>query len=323
MSKLSRKILISVFTLVLTVAALVATTYAWFTLGDTVSVGQVEGSVVSGLGLEMRLVVTDPQNEGEYSFKGPWTSYITSDDINAYLTTINFNEFTAVTSSDGETFNKLQMSGGASPSLTTTAALPSDYIKLEFEFRTQGQGDIYLYDFEMSDNGIVTWTNDGVKFNDPFGVEVPADTGTVEEQITNSLRVSFFGKDSTLVVEKDAGDGNVRGKGNEDLEPSVELIDQGAHSFFVSRNEHLKSTYEGLLGTADLVETKDVTEVNDEGGTKVTEVDNTNTETVNTITYNIATLTVYIWVEGWDVNAYNPVFGQQVSVNLNFRLQQD
>src|SRR5690554_7311943 len=55
MSKLSKKAILSVLTLVLTFVALGATTFAWFTLGTTATVDQFNVEVRGSEGLEISL----------------------------------------------------------------------------------------------------------------------------------------------------------------------------------------------------------------------------------------------------------------------------
>ena len=55
MKKLSRKLLISIFTLVITVLAVGASTFAWFALSTTSQVSNIGGKVTGGEGIEVRL----------------------------------------------------------------------------------------------------------------------------------------------------------------------------------------------------------------------------------------------------------------------------
>ena len=59
MSKMTRKLFLSVIAVVLTVFALGSTTFAWFTLTSTASVEAFEAEIVSDSGIELALVYDD------------------------------------------------------------------------------------------------------------------------------------------------------------------------------------------------------------------------------------------------------------------------
>lgn len=89
MRKMSKKIIVSVLTLVLTVVALGTTTYAWFTVGGTVAVEEFEMKVTSGVGLEIAYV---HKYGGQLAVDDPSLNYvktINANDLYAYL----FNDY--------------------------------------------------------------------------------------------------------------------------------------------------------------------------------------------------------------------------------------
>ena len=53
MKKTTKRMIISVLTLVLTVAALGTTTFAWFSLSTTSQISNISGQVTGGEGLEI------------------------------------------------------------------------------------------------------------------------------------------------------------------------------------------------------------------------------------------------------------------------------
>jgi hypothetical protein len=128
MSTLSKKLFISVLTLIITAGAFAATTFAWFTLGDEVTVSNIQGTVVAGEGLEIRLGTT-----------GEWKSFISQSDIATYLAssggTWEFDKFGAVTSIDGQSFTKLSVTDNEAGTMTFPAASTKEYVELIFEFR--------------------------------------------------------------------------------------------------------------------------------------------------------------------------------------------
>lgn len=84
MRKMSKKIIVSVLTLVLTVVALGTTTYAWFTVGGTVAVEEFEMQVTSGVGLEIAYL----HSRGDFDLNDPKLNYVKSisaEDLYAFL----------------------------------------------------------------------------------------------------------------------------------------------------------------------------------------------------------------------------------------------
>jgi hypothetical protein len=100
MNSITRKLVLSVLTVVLTVIALGTTTFAWFTLTNTSIIQPFEAQVVSDTGIEVAVgaVNADPLTLS-------WQTTITTQDIYDYVELAypaGF-EFTHVTTVDGAT----------------------------------------------------------------------------------------------------------------------------------------------------------------------------------------------------------------------------
>jgi hypothetical protein len=89
-----KKLLLSVIAVIVTVAALGTSTFAWFTLSNRASVGQFNAQVSSGEGIEVSLNQTN------------WYTDIPTTVIEDFISTTDFNKFTDVTTLDGSTFTK-------------------------------------------------------------------------------------------------------------------------------------------------------------------------------------------------------------------------
>lgn len=293
MKSISMKIYMSVFALLLTVSALAATTFAWFTLGNTAQVNSFEGDVYAGEGLEVRLI----DNNGDAVT--PWSSYIASANIQALIAANGFAQFKAITTEDTTSFTTVLIDNG---SVTNVSAAQSEYIKFTLEFRTkQTEADLLWTKATLSGTD-VSWTNDGNSFKDALGVDVDTDD-SVTENVANAARIAVVNDQTVLGYELPEAGNNVQGKGTASV---------GAHSFIKSRYQGIETLYDSAHLSATLVATEDV---------------NTNNQTVVTFGdtadangYVFVTLDVFVWIEGWDANTYNPILGQTLTASLEFKL---
>lgn len=297
MKSISMKIYMSVFALLLTVGALAATTFAWFTLGNTAQVNSFEGDVYAGEGLEVRLI---DKNGDPFT---PWSSYIASTNIQALIADNEFVKFKAVTTEDTTSFTTVLIDNG---SVTNGLAAQSDYIKFTLEFRTkQTEADLLWTGATLSGNN-VTWINDGNSFTDASGAAVNTG-GEVTENVANAARIAVVSDTTVLGYELPQADNNVQGKGEA-------LV--GAHSFIKSRYQDIETDYNDAYDSATVVATVDV---NANEPTVVTFGDAAEADADND-GYVYVTLDVFVWIEGWDANTYNPILGQKLTASLEFKL---
>lgn len=303
MSTLSKKLFISVLTLIVTVGAFAATTFAWFTLGNTATVGQFEGSATAGEGLEVRIGTS-----------GAWTNFISSAQIQDAIDASDFVAFSAITSQDGISFTKLLVEDNEIT--TTTAAVNTEYIEFQLQFRSVTTGDIHLSGVEFASLAPSAWVNDGNSFNDASGnlVEgVDGTAGTVVEYISNAARLSVTDGTSMVIVEQtDGEDNNVLGKGTDIL---------GAHSFFKSRFDSLVGdAYDTAFDLVSLPTTLEAGNINEVivANTKVAELVGP-VQNFGGTEYYVVSVTVRVWLEGWDANTYNALFNMVLQTNLSFK----
>ncbi|WIF88058.1 hypothetical protein [Acholeplasma laidlawii] len=305
MSTLSKKLFISVLTLIVTVGAFAATTFAWFTLGNTATVGKFEGSATAGEGLEVRI--------GE---SGAWTNFISDTQIQGAINTSSFKNFSAITSKDGKTFTKLLVENN----VVTTKPVEdkTDYIEFQLQFRSVTGGSVHLSGVTFASAAASAWLNDGNPFNDalkqPIG-GVDSTDRTVVEYISNAARLSVTGETDTVIVEQTAGtNSNVIGMGE---------ISFGAHSFFKSRfDSTVGSQYDAAYAAAalNLSTTLQAGNINSttRPETKVATL-STGTTKFGETQYHTVTVTVRVWLEGWDANTYNALFNMVLQTSLAFK----
>lgn len=353
--KLTRKLLIAVMTLVVTAIALGTTTYAWFTIGERVAVEDIKMQVKAGEGLEIAYMptsITDPTStelsyvktlQSEYIYEmlvkdyfgtftpgedeepGTWAfePALEQDQTYAEYWAANF-EMDAVTSKDGKTFQKIEEEKDEYPYLYSLTEEPNgiskenNFIEFKLAFRTLSTEELDLFwdHVSLTSKG-VEWAPE-VPFTSAItGEQVP--TETLEDYYAaNAARISINSGESTVVVFENADD--KQGIRNTVLNTSNFLPNKGAHQYF-------------KLMTGQTVIKSDA---NDEEG-----IMPDNYKTVDTITslsnqkvatfpgnngsggYQYVTITVRIYIEGMDPEAFNSILGDTLTVQLGFLIDLD
>lgn len=289
MSKLSRKAILAVLSLVLTFVALGATTFAWFSLGTTATVNDFEVEVRGGEGLEVQLV---GQND--------WYSVINADVMNTFLNDGTVGVFKdgkmdAVTFADNkfQKFSKVNTDGTVD---LVDAVANEDYLEFELKFRTeQADPKLDVTGFSFSSEAI-SWQPD-LAFTNENGAEVTATSAAFDVYPHFAARLQIEGTEKHTFQE-----GNTSGNIGLDLE-------KGAHHYVAKKW--------GL-------DTLDAEDANANASIDVTTAKNIvswTTETIGGVSYSVATVTVRVWLEGWDGNAYDAIFDGKFKVGFSFELQ--
>ncbi|MCK9470975.1 MAG: hypothetical protein WC006_05000 [Bacilli bacterium] len=290
MTKLSRKLLISVFTLAFALVTLGATTFAWFTLSGTVGVDEFELSTATGFGIE---ISADGIN---------WGNSVTAAELGVNLAT----KMDAVTSTDGVSFKDLNKE-----------SMTSGFITFNLHFRSTTEDlKVYLGSETETFSTPKSWTPDttftyrGVSQNPETPIDIFA---------ADSLRISFqehtsdeFNDEEGLVTiweldPSDDDDKNVR------LDNAF-VTNDGLFMYWEAKGLPLSIAGHSL---------PTVVYDNDDLGA---DTDNPNlltlSETIDGAdNYYFGYLTVRIWLEGWDPDNFDAIFNSKFSVNLFFEVQ--
>jgi len=336
--KLTRKLLIAVMTLVVTAIALGTTTYAWFTIGERVAVEDIKMQVKAGEGLEIAYMPTsvDTANDSSLSYvktlqseyiyemlvkdyfgtfeePGTWAiePALEQDQTYAEYWAANF-EMDAVTSTDGKEFKKI-VEGTTAPydySLGSNVVTKEDgFVEFKLAFRTLSTEklDLFWDHVSLTSKG-VEWAPE-VPFTSAItGEQVP--TETLEYYAANAARISINSGDSTVVFENSVSITNtVLGKDNF-------VKDKGAHQYFkLMTGQHViksdANDEEGIM--PDNYETVDtITSLSDQKVVATFPGDN------GSGGYQYVTITVRIYIEGMDPEAFNSILGDTLTVQLGF-----
>lgn len=306
MSKITRKLVLSLLTVVLTVVALGTTTFAWFTLTNTSTVQPFEAEIVGDTGIEIALgehagVASAPT---DYD----WKTTLTTADVENYIASAYGGtfQFGHVTTEDGVNFFTL----GAS-SLTSTG---TGYLEIPLNFRSNSADQINWTAITMS-SATYNWTID-VDFTGVSGALTTP--GTVGVDASNGMRIAMISQalygGFTVGYEKAAGGSPANvvldGDGSEQDLSNGGIGDAGAMSYYYAKNNALPFTADAVT-VLDTIQTLGT-------GQPVISMDDVSGSPTNYEADFFGQVMVRIWLEGWDANTYNSILSQIVSTTFAF-----
>ena len=338
MRKLTQKLVLSVVTMALVVVALGTSTFAWFTLQNTASLGNFTADVTAGEGIEVslgtftraagvdgNLYTSDDVITYELGASPTWYTTIPGTVIEDRLELMYGSQLTLkdVTSDDGKIMNRRDLVLG----FTQVDGYTGNFIELKLWFRSSSAKTITL------DNLVITgdskpWKVDTAhKAANTNAFTDAADLGVgtnIRVAAWTAARVSVFGSTLGGVYQRAA----VSGTSFEDTvynsdvlpEVSYELNKQfGAASYYaVKTNGAIVAPVSDPINTTipDAVKLDATGKIN---GTAADAVIGQNL-VVLTGADNVFTgqITVRVWIEGWDADLYDAIFKTNLSVSMKF-----
>ncbi len=321
--KIRKKLLLLLTMIALTVITLGASTFAWLTLTQQVSVSNIQLNVSSGAGIE---VSTDPNPNFSQKM---WKSELTSADLSEVLNGVDLD---AVTSLNGTTFTDLD----------ENAVLLSSkkYIEFTLHFRVSNlaQANDYTYGIyltEWSSNqtfqnlgGGTALQSKGVTFQpDCTFTDVDGQEKTSESQAytcyaKDSIRISFTGTRKTSAQETTIFDlGGARNDGQGVGETN------GNISFYNAKNPNNPITAptgsDVTIYNTNLVYSNELSTYST-APNQADYVLNNNSQ-ICAITYDetsdcyYGTTVIRIWIEGWDANSFDCVLEDEINMQFLFK----
>lgn len=306
MNKLTRKLLVSVFTLAFALVTLGATTFAWFTLSSTAAVDQIDMQIVAGDGIEISGNGTNYRSQVPLS---ELTDIITSETLEEYMM------MDSVTSPDGKTFKKLD---------GTTAS--GYYVEFKLYFRSPTQNArVYLTANTQIASTRKTWHSD-VPFRYRAGAESPSKTEfdifsadslrfSIEEQNNNAGSFEDITNNLPLVFELTPFNSTA----NLRLDQTINM-DQGLVPYW-----RAKTGGEDVTVGKSIVLPQVLNSETGIGSTGEAEKLNPN-KTILTLSknpteadgyyYNYAL--VRLWLEGWDPDNFDAILKSRLSIKFDF-----
>jgi hypothetical protein len=301
MSRLARKLVLSVLTVVLTVIALGTTTFAWFTLTNTSVVQPFSANITSDTGIEIALGVPVPGEEDNLN----WVTTLTTAVINNYIETtygsFTFGHVTTANAVDFFTLGAMSMTG-------TT----SGYISIPVNFRSNSANRI-LWSGVTLTSPELSWQSD-VAFVGAKGTPFTAGDSTLINA-SDAFRIAILGTVGGLdnVVGFENANtatnvvlgGGVANPQNLADGVGIGMGNPGAMNYYYAKNALLPFGADAVtvLQTITALASNPV-------------VDLAVSETAGAAFYGA--IVIRIWLEGWDANAYNSVLGRQITTSFQF-----
>ncbi len=317
MNKIARKLILSALTVVLTVAALGTTTFAWFTLTNTAVVQPFQAQIVADTGIEVALGLEPAGGLLELD----WVTALTTADVESYIATAYSGSFrfNHVTTSNGVDFFTLGI--GALSGVT------SGYLELPLHFRSNSADAIDWTQVTLI-GGSLPWTSD-VAFTAANGTFYPS-ASSFNVDASDSMRISVqevAGARTTpaaVVYEKPAGGTNIYlGDGSTHLDPdgitpapndfsdlAVTGDGQGApgsYNYYYAKTGALPfgSNAVNPVATISSMVSSTVLEMTDGAAAGAG------------ATY-YGQVIIRVWLEGYDQNAYNSILARLISASFTF-----
>lgn len=302
-NKLTRKLMLSAFTLLFAVISLGASTYAWFVLSDEADVEAFTGTVTAASGIEISITNYDNKTEPSEWFVG----LLTTNDITDFVN-YEFTKFDAVTSADGKTFKDIK-------GLGVEKSAKKSFIAFNLWFRAPKDCQVNLTEILLTttgssqkniDQGFTLSAKDG---QDPAQSVDVGLNDLVEFKVEDAARISFVssGEELKYIYQNNAAPSTVAtvegqtykaGYSGNSLNFDTE---HGAFEYYQNK------TNSSLTKQTAPTTVKTLLEINNDA---LIALDADKADYV----------TVYVWIEGFDGECINYIFNQTLSVDFKFSL---
>ena len=331
MRKLTQKLVLSVVTMALVVIALGTSTFAWFTLQNAASVGTFQAQVTSGQGIEVSLGTGSAQTMDFDDTDAPWYTAIPIAVIQNFIDTkYSGFRFDNVTSTDG--ISMKQENG-------TADAPVGSYIQFQLYFRSREAAMPIALSSAVLGGQVGDWTVNSPAFRHTDGLlygtlpvgstDTSYSTMKVAAYTAARLSVKSTGTENAFVYQRPAETGNQTTISNSTALPTVsyDIVESApsSGSFIVGPAARGAASYEranaivrgpwasatalnGLIPDAKTVVEPDTTVLTLSALRTGGDLDG----------YAVGTLTVRVWIEGWDADAYDAIFNQVLTVAIGF-----
>lgn len=318
MTKLSRKLLLSIVTVALALVTLGATTFAWFTLSTRAEVEEFKVDVTSGAGIE---ISADGMN---------YSNFIKANDIYAAINRAGSSTvLDHVTSPNGISFKTIGFDEDGKVHFDNPAT--SGWTEFKLWFRSP-EKDVEVY---MLNNTTVTstgidWVADAVFNLTEDSPTVVGNTYTLYG--ANAVRISTT--ENTVTATSDSGPSFTDGTNAKVFELGYTKDDQklgqeiqteyGSVAYYNSKNPNnpITPTDNDKLPTVydseNLPELKDLntSAINNETHVPVATLKAQSNISGTTLYYG--QITVRIWLEGWDPDMFNAIMADKIRIHLFF-----
>ena len=321
MRKFTTKLLMSLIAVAFAIVALGTSTYAWFTLSGTATAGKFDADVRSAEGLEFS--ISEKAATTEYSALN-WKTSTTTAEMVEFLDLETDFVFNNVTSSDGKAMKGIDGVAAAAANTTDGGWISFD---LHFKVTDPDGGDKKKVYLDVSacdfDSEGIDWTMDA---------NIGETTGnfklgtTSEWKAINAARISFVQSGTVKNIYAPAvGNGsetdgkvekyNVAKSFKNDVNPDAADYDADTYTMVTDIAKVGDLKYQDY---AAKVTTKEMSDVTTDLDFEVCEC--TGTANPGGISTLYGTVTINIWLEGWDSDCINAIMGDNVWFKFVFTI---
>lgn len=337
---LTKKLMLSVLTLAFAVVSLGASTFAWFTIGGTSQSASFEASVKGGEGLDIAVTLPGVAPT-EWFAAGKLPDGYVNNIIaqNAGVESIEKFNFDAVTpaaalaqaTGTNNVFNSLSIQEDVTA--PKVASTDTGYVAFDIHFQLSDKTSATAYKLYIS-NLDITGTSAAWKNDTTFKLNDTTEIGLVDcyYNVLAASRIALFAEtdgtnNGNLGVYEQAAKGstpvgsdtgyNTTGfatmKAAVADDPSTDGVDESA-----------PAEYYGALGYFNKKaqqQWQPDTEKNTVEGTY--DAFSVAVEAADISGASTVTISVLVWIEGWDAECLNAIFSQKLTVDMAFQLYQN
>lgn len=305
MIKISKNVMVSILTLLLTLIALSTTTFAWFTLSKTATISNITANVQAGEGLEVAL--------GIGSFKTSYRNNLRNDDWDELMLQTEFNDFelNAVSTDNLIDFYRLAFKNQddldptiTNPGLYKDIAVSNvDYLEFIVHFKSNSEGTVRFKDYLFIDNEIEFTPSVSHTVGNPLGGTTNSPT-SFNAYASNAARIAV----GNTVVQNDNNNGantHMTNKG----------VSYGQFSYLTEMGNKIYWEGNQLALTDSSITGIDIHEA-------LTSI--ANPIVIGPLVFNaslnayVSSVSIKIWIEGFDADAYDSIFGAKLELALSF-----
>jgi len=321
MTKLSRKLLLSIVTVALALVTLGATTFAWFTLSTRAEVEEFKVDVTSGAGIE---ISADGMN---------YSNYITANDIYAAINRAGSSTvLDHVTSPDGKSFKTIGFSESDGKVHFDNPAT-SGWTEFKLWFRSPENGvKVYMLnnttvtstginwvadaDFKLTEN-LTTVVGETYTLYGANAVRI----STTENTVTEDSGLSYTDGQNAKVFELGHKD-----KDDQKLGTKIQT-EYGSVAYYNTKNPKNQITATHIDEAElpkDVYDYKNLPELKELNTPAIKEKNYVSVDTltdasdISGTTLYYGQITVRIWLEGWDPDMFNAIMADKIQIHLFF-----
>jgi hypothetical protein len=335
MKKLTQKLVLSVITMALVVVALGTSTFAWFTLQNSATVGTFEAQVTAGEGIEISLGQGTATQTINYSTETAWYTAMPSSVIQSFIDS-KYPSFSFDNVTGGTT--------GASFNDQLGDSVTSGYISFTLYFRSRTASlPIALNNVVLGgdsapwtvNSNVFTHVNDHQYGIDPDG-QVTYDT-TMQVAASSAARVAVNGSEPAVIVQAPEAVSSTAYTTAVYNSHDLPSVSYDITALAVGPNAVGAASYERANGVtrtftaapviADAITNAALPYTYNDGtndlitnGRKVATI---GTSLLDSSEYYGTSVTVTIWIEGWDADTFDAIFETMLTVSLGFTEYQE